>query len=475
LFMVKDATYLIENQFISLKNQIKSILAKNVDTSTPEGRAQERTKRIALTAASAVFAKFFAIMIPLFTVRISLDYLGEEIYGLWMTVTSLCALTAFADLGFGNGLQTRLSQTSAKADSIHESRRLISSTFYILMGVAIALILIFLLIYPFVDWAHLINAKTEFAKTLSGPVVFAIIIPILINIPLALVQRTQLALQEGYRGNLWLIVGNLLSLLSVYVFVKLNLGALTLIWGSSMIPVVVSLLNMFIYYGFQMPYLCPCIKDVDSVASGAMFRTGIAFFILSIFTTLGLYIDNFIVARTSSLVDVTAYSIMLKISQIMNVIIMMISTPLWSAYGEALARGDIDWVQRNTKRIAKITTSLALIFSLGIFLCARFVFKIWLGPNFEYSSLTLAGMLLMQVLYAFISPYFMVLNGAGIVVKQILIFAVYTTITLLLKFFLALKFGISIVPWVGMIGYGFLVVPFVISVAWRTCNIFKRK
>jgi O-antigen/teichoic acid export membrane protein len=475
LFMIRDATDLIENQFNSLKSQLKSILVKNTDISTPEGRAQERTKRIALTAASAILARLFAMMIPLITVRISLDYLGVEIYGLWMTVTSLGSLTVFADFGLGNGLQTRLSQTSAKDDSINESCQLISSTFYILMLVSTVLILAFLLIYPSVNWAHLINAKMEFAKKISGPVVLAIFIPILINIPLALVQRTQLALQEGYRGNLWQIVGNLLSLVSVYVFAKLNMGALILIWGSSIIPAVVSFLNMFIYYGFQMPHLRPCVRYVDRVTLGTMFRTGAAFFTLSIFTTLGLYIDNFIVARISNLVDVTSYSIIFKISQIMNVIIMMLSTPLWPAYGEALTRGDIDWVRRNTKRTVKITTSLALVLSLGIFVCAGFIFKIWLGPNFNYSILTLAGMLMMQVLYAFINPYFMVLNGAGIVVRQILIFAVYTTITLSLKFFLALRFGIGIIPWVGMICYGFLVVPFVIIIARETCNTFEKR
>jgi O-antigen/teichoic acid export membrane protein len=472
--MIKDATDEIENQFNLLKSRLKLIFITNIDTSTSEGRARERTKRIALTAASAVFARFVTMLIPLITVRISLDYLGEEIYGLWMTVTSLLTLIAFADLGLGNGLQTRLSQTSARDDSINESRQLISSTFYILVLVAALLILVFMLIYPFVNWAHLINAKTKFAKIISGPVVLAMIIPTLINIPLAIVQRTQLALQEGYRGNLWQIVGSFLSLVSVYVFAKLNLGAIFLVWGSSMIPVLVSLLNMFIYYGFQMPHLRPRIRYVDRVASGAMFRTGVAFFALSVFLTLGLNIDNFIIAQTSSLVDVTSYSIMLKISQIMNVIILMISTPLWSAYGEALARGDIDWVRRNTKRTAKITTSLALIFSVGIFMCAGFIFKIWLGPDFKYSSVTLAGLLMIQVFYAFISPYFMVLNGAGIVVKQILIFVLNTTIALFLKVFLALKFGIGIIPWIGMICYGILVIPFVLRIAWKTCNIFER-
>ena len=119
---------------------IKIIFQKNIDESTPEGRAQKRAKNIALTALSAAIEKIFATLIPLITVSVSRSYLGEEIYGLWLTVTSFFSVFQFADLGLGNGLQTHLSHASGKANNIDECKELISSTFTVLLSISGALI-----------------------------------------------------------------------------------------------------------------------------------------------------------------------------------------------------------------------------------------------------------------------------------------------------------------------------------------------
>ncbi len=106
------------------------------DITTDNGRVSERNRRIAITALTGAVSKLFAMGIPLFTVRITYAYLGEEIYGLWSAVTSFFALFQFADLGLGNGLKTRLSQSYGNEDK-EQSVRLISSTYFVLLIVSI--------------------------------------------------------------------------------------------------------------------------------------------------------------------------------------------------------------------------------------------------------------------------------------------------------------------------------------------------
>ncbi|MFQ8599377.1 MAG: lipopolysaccharide biosynthesis protein [Oscillospiraceae bacterium] len=418
---------------MKLKKTI-SVLFQSNDLSTAQGRENERNRRIALTALTAAVAKVFAMAIPLITVRISLSYLGEEIYGLWMTVTSFFSLFAFADLGLGNGLQTKLSQASSSSNNEGEYRKIISSTYMILLAVAGGAILIFGALFPFLNWSALINAQTQTAISLSGPVVAAIFIPKMLNIPLALVQRTQNALQEGYRANMWQCVGNLLSLLSVYLFSSLDCGAVALIAGSSSIPVVVCLINMIVYYYKQRPTLRPSLRYFEKDMTREMASTGFKFLLLSILTTLGLQIDSFVVARTCSLAEVSTFSILLRVSQLLNIAIQMLGTPLWAASGEALARGDAQWVKKSTRRISRIMTAFTAGCSVLIVLLAPFIFKIWLGQELDYSVWLMIGLLGMQVLFAFVNPYFMVLNGAGIVKKQIAVFLIYTPVALFSNF-----------------------------------------
>ena len=264
-----------------IKQYIELIFHGHYDTSTPEGHSMERARNVALTAMSAVLAKVIAMIVPLVTVRLTLSYLGEEIYGLWSAVTSFFTMFAFADLGLGSGLQTELSRASATDDSI-VCKKLVSSTYVILFSVATALTAVFLIAFPFIDWATVINAETKQATALVGGVVIAIVIPKFINIPLALIQRTQTAMQEGYRNNLWQCSGNLFSLIFVVVITTLDLGALTMIWASSLITVIVAALNMVVYFKFQHPELSPRIRYFDRELSKKLLSTGIAFFVLSI-------------------------------------------------------------------------------------------------------------------------------------------------------------------------------------------------
>jgi O-antigen/teichoic acid export membrane protein len=256
-----------------IKRIITIVVHGAYDTSTFEGRANERARRIALTAITAAIAKFLAMAIPLITVRITYSYLGGETYGLWNAVTAFFSLFAFADLGLGNGLQTRLSQASGLDDE-SLCKRLISSTYAMLVIVSSALMVAFLLLYPFINWAKVMNAQSEQAIILAGGVVLAIVASKLLSIPFSLVHRTQMALQEGYRSNLWQCVAYFLSLISVYIIAGLDLGPLVMIWASSFIVVIVSGLNMLVYFLFQRRQYKPAIKSANLKMSKSLCWTG---------------------------------------------------------------------------------------------------------------------------------------------------------------------------------------------------------
>ena len=286
-----------------------------------------------------------------------------------------------------------------------------------------------------------------------GGVVLAIVIPKLLNIPLALIQRTQNAMQEGYKNHLWLCSGNLLSLIFVIAVYYLDLGVLTMIWASSMITVIVALLNMFVYFKFQHPEIRPALKLFDKAVGKRMLSTGIKFFVLSIFTSLSLSIDNFIVAQTCSLAEVTPYSVMNKIVHLISVVIMMLSMPLWSANGEAMQRGEYQWVNKTTRKMSLLSVSLAAVASLGVFLLIKPALYILSDNMVAPDYPLLLAMCLMQVITSFTSPYFMVLNAAGIVKFQIVTYAIYAAVSLPLKFVLGSQFGMIAITWIGMITY----------------------
>jgi O-antigen/teichoic acid export membrane protein len=88
------------------------------DTSTSEGRASERHRRIALTGLVSVAAKAVSIITMLIVVPLTLNYLGAERYGLWMTISSVIAMMVFADFGIGNGLMNAITESYGKNDKM---------------------------------------------------------------------------------------------------------------------------------------------------------------------------------------------------------------------------------------------------------------------------------------------------------------------------------------------------------------------
>ncbi len=454
-----------------LKKQMKLIMHGPYETDTLEGRANERSRNMALTAITAMLAKAVAMVTPLITVRITLSYLGEETYGLWSTVTTFFALFAYADLGLGSGLQTELSHASALKDK-QNCRKLVSTTYAILSIIALILIIIFIICYPIIDWNGIVNAQTPEAKELAGKVVIAILVPKVINIPMALIQRTQNAMQEGYRTNLWQLSGNILSLIFVVTISICDGGKIFMMGASSSIVVIVATLNMLFYFGKQRPELKPSFRLFDWEMGKKLLTTGIAFFVLSIFTSISLSIDNWIVAQTSSLSDVTPYSIMLKLANMVNVVSMMLSTPLWAANGEALERGEISWVRKKTYEVAKLSAILSIAFSLFMIIACKPALWILTDNEVKADFGILVGMCLLNILISVTNPYFMILNSARVIKFQIVNYIVYAIISLPMKFYLGNIYGVKVIPWIGAISYLILLT---IPTIFRSHSELKRR
>lgn len=463
--------------FNKWKKKFQIIFKKDIDVSTDEGRKEKRQQAIALTSVIASIAKIIALLVPLITVRVSRRYLGEEIYGLWSSVNSFFAVFAFADLGLGSGLQTNLSKATGKDNNEEECQRLISSTFIMLFSVAGIIIFLFLGIYNFIDWASLVGAKDSEAISLAGLVFMAIIIPKMLDVPLALTQRTQVALQEGYNYYIWAIVGSALSLGSVYLNAYVGSPEIILILCSAAIPTIVSFINFIFYFCFSKRRLFfPKFKFFNFSTCKSMLITGIGFLIVHILMNIGLsHMDSFIVGKIDSLSFAGDYSICLKVAAVVNVLANMFGVPLWGVYGEALSRGDVSYVKKHVVKQSIFMIGITLFASLCGMLLAPIAFDIVVGKDFTYNPLTLLGMFLLQCIFAGVNPFFMILNGTGDVKTQIVAYGIFTPISFVLKWVLSPIIGVDIMPWITAITYLIVMYPIIITRSFKVIKTYEKK
>ncbi|GAB3957783.1 hypothetical protein GCM10027614_73920 [Micromonospora vulcania] len=140
----------------------------------------------------------------------TLSYLGTDLYGLWAAVLAVTGMVAFADLGVGLGLMTRLAPCRVDGDSA-TARRYVSSAYAAVCGVALPACGLLWLLGGFVPWPVLFNATGAAARD-AHLVALVCLTAFLLNIPLSLVARVQYAYQQVAISNIWQAAASALSL-----------------------------------------------------------------------------------------------------------------------------------------------------------------------------------------------------------------------------------------------------------------------
>jgi O-antigen/teichoic acid export membrane protein len=426
------------SRLVSILNPLRQ---PNINGAHSEAsRAQERQRRVLLTSLSFALYRGLALLFPILTIGLFIRGLGKEAYGFWMTATSFFALFSFADLGLGFGLLTRLSQSIGQRDLI-QSRRLISSAFFMLAGISGILLVIVVAVFLYVPWGILLDTASLATRGVAIGIAWSVVLAQLLQIPLSLVQRAQLALQEGYKSNLWQCAGVLINLLVVFLLVRVHAHPLLLVASACLIPVLAILMNWIYFFGFDSSYLRPSWTHMDASLARSLLRMGGGFFLLQVLLGLGLSLDNLVVAKVCGLGEVADFAVASRVAAVIGGVVSMLSMPLWAANGDAFARGDLLWIRRSCIKASALSLALALCASLMLVAFGPWVFEKWLGKDLNLGRSLLASCALRETLLAVAAPFFMVMNAAGLVWPQIRVFLVFTVLVTLLKIILTKIMG----------------------------------
>jgi O-antigen/teichoic acid export membrane protein len=425
---------------------------KNFDTSSPEGRSKERYRRAAMTSLAQGFAKGVSILTMLISVPLTLRYLGAERYGMWMTISSVVLMMGFADLGMGLGLMNSVSEAHGRDDR-QAAVSYVSSGFVMLSAVALLILTVFALAYPFIPWARIFNVKSQLAVQEAGPAMVAFVACFALNLPLGVVQRVQMGYQEGFINSLWESAGKVLGLLGLLLVIYLQAGLVWLILAVAGAPALAWLLNSLILFGVRRPWLRPRWNQASFTWAAKIFRIGIMFFFLQITVALAFTSDNLVAAQVLGPEAVAQYSVAYRMFSVAMLMATLLSGPLWPAYGEALARGDILWVKRTLIRSLVITFFIAGIPSLFFVILGPWIMRLWVGSAITVSFLVLLGLGIWATIFAVGNALSMFFNGANILRFQVICGLITGFCALAAKIWLAQTIGLPGIIWGTIMAY----------------------
>jgi O-antigen/teichoic acid export membrane protein len=358
--------------------QIRTVLRRTpFDTSTPEGRSDERYRRIVLTTASSMAVRGVGVLAGLVTVPLLLGYLGKERYGLWAAITSVVTWASLFDLGVSSGLVNLVARAHGREDST-AAREAFATAFVVLVAVAAVMGLVVAVTLPVIPWSALLGARGVLPDETVRWSVAAAVGAFLVGLPLGTVPQLYAGYQKTYVVNAFNLLGTVLGL-AVLVAAVL---------GRSSMPVLVLCLSAggllastlaLIHARRALPWIRVRLAHVSREALHALTERSIPIFLFQVGALAVNETQVIILANRSGLSTVTDYSVALRLYAVMASMIQLGTASFVPPLREAYERGDTAWAPRAFRNLLVIRMSLALVGGVGLVVLGNLVLRVWLG------------------------------------------------------------------------------------------------
>ncbi len=418
---------------------------------TSQNRAQDRRKKIIKTAWSGLAARIVTIAVSLMMVPLAVHYLGKEQYGLWVAVSSLVAMLGFMDGGAGNAVINLVAHASgAKNDDL---AKIVSTAFYSLMALALMGCLLFLTVFPFVSWANVLGVTELRSQSDLNKVVIIVGLFFFASMFTTLVGKIQRGLQEGNLDNFWTGVGSVLSLLFVYVAIQKDAGLVGFVIAFLAGSIFAYLASNIHYLFIRRIDLRPQLSKMDSAIAKNLFAVGGMFFVLQISGAIQSQADNVIIANMLGAESVTNYAICMKLFLMVPMLFNLLLTPLWPAYREAFASGDMQWVKRIFLKSVRWALLVSIPSAFTLVMVGGKVIELWVGHEAMPSPGLLMGCGIWMVFTTIGSALAVFLNGLQLVKIQLIVATSAGVMNIILSIWLIQIIGVAGAVFGSVISY----------------------
>ena len=375
-----------------------------------------RTQIVIKNVAGSLCIKGISIIVSLLMVPMTLEYVSSELYGIWLTLSSIMAWLNFFDIGFTLGLKNKLAESLALRDT-QRGRSLVSTTYGIMIIVFVPITIFIWLIIPFIDWCSLLNVSCKHAHDIRNALYVlttCFCLQMILNVLIAVVA----AYQKSALSSLFPVIGNVLSLFVIYFLTKNNLVSLIyLALAISTMPIIVITLASFYLYKTMFKNVSPTLHYFSRTYVKDLFGLGAKFFLIQIQVVVFFQTTNILISNISGPNDVTSYNIAYKYIYTALMIYNIILTPLWPAFTDAYTKKDFSWMKTVYKKMMLLWL-LSVICIIIMVLVSPLVYKLWIGNKAQVPLLMTIAVAIYVIVNSLDSLQVYLINGTGCIKLQ---------------------------------------------------------
>lgn len=375
-------------------------------------------------------SKVLIVMTTLYFMRLGIEQLNKNQFGLWLTLYSLVNWMNLFDLGFGNGLRNSLTKSIENGD-VKRSKMLVSTTYLVLSLVfgVISLISIVGSIFLGEQYFHL---KPQVLLVFN--IVFVgnclLFVFRLIHVPFQSTHRTYVP--DAINAAVQIIVVAVIKISKVGDLVTFG-------WINILVPIGIYFLITLFFFSKEFKPFAPSIRSFHKSSLKEIATVSIGFFVIQVIGIIIFSSDNFIISFFLGFEAVTSYNVLFRYYAVLTVAFGVIVSPYWSLSASAVSKGDFFWITRSIRILNVICGGIGFLALLMVF-GAEIIISSWLGTESEITAQSLLLMMAYVIVMNFAAVYNTINYGIGNILPIVKVSVGGVVINLLVKV-LSLKYG----------------------------------
>jgi Na+-driven multidrug efflux pump len=340
----------------------------------------KNTKNIVTNIIYSFGVKGLSMLIALFTMPAYMQYFkNTEVLGIWFTILSVLAWILNCDMGIGNGLRNKLVNSLAENNS-EKAKKYISSSYLFLTMLSIIIIVLLIIVSQFISWNRVFNISTYAlsSRNLNKAMVI-LLLSIIFQFVLRLITSILYALQKSFVPGLLGFSTNAIMLIFVLICNMSNnnnnIIQLAIVYLIAVnLPLLITTIVVF---KTSLKNSAPSIRYYQNDYAMSTLKIGGAFLWLQLMAMVLVNTDSYLITLFIGNNAVVQYQIYFRIFTLIGTLIILMTTPIWSAVTKAQAERKYIWIKNIYLKIAAVG-GIAILAEFVLIVPLQTIFDFWL-------------------------------------------------------------------------------------------------
>lgn len=313
------------------------------------------------------------MVLSLLAVPVSIAYLGNEKYGLWMTVLSIISFSSFLDIGITPLLLNRMAESFSKNDNANFKQYFSSGLF--LGSIIFVFGVIFAFIAYYIPWENIFNLKNTIDRTEIRLLISLLLFLSFGSLGLAVVENFYNSRLKVLKPQIYATLANIIGFGLLILSIKLKMS-LPMLAFFNMFPVLLYRLLLLIeiligkrkFISLNFRKMIGVLKELIPTSVHFM---GIQFAAVVISSA-----PNIIIAKSISMSAVTTFSVSYKIYNMPLMFLAAIFPIFWPAFTIAWEKKRYDFLRKSLFKSIYLTVFLLVLYIIIIMIFGKHIIKI---------------------------------------------------------------------------------------------------